>query len=153
MHCAVIDARRMVGADRLGASTGLSLFDGNAAMSVQAKTVVVTGDFTLDWNPALGQKLGTGSRTMSSDSSTRQRWQRGGAALLADLMTAVAKKIGDGKSFEVRALDAPRRAEDGANVPIGPESDQFHHSTALWMQYEYAPNDKDHKDEKEKLGA
>jgi len=119
-------------------------------MSEQAKIVIVTGDFTLDWNLALGQKLGSGSRTMGADSSTHQRWQRGGAALFADLMTAVTAKIGDGKSIVVRTLDAPQRPKDGASGQIGPENENYNHSTALWMQHEYAPNDKGHKDEKKK---
>ncbi len=109
------------------------------------RTLVITGDFTLDWNLALGQKLGGGSRSLPAGQSAHQRWQRGGAALLADLIAEVTRGVGGGAGYSVRTLDAPKRAASRASGHVGPESERFHHSTALWLPHDYEPEDLDGK--------
>ena len=73
-----------------------------------AKTVVVSGDFTLDWNLARSRGLETQSRVWEPEVCSRLRWQRGGAALLADLIEGVAAQIRDRAVYEIRQPDTPR---------------------------------------------
>jgi hypothetical protein len=86
-------------------------------------TIVVTGDVTIDWNLARTKAKGTEGTYWSSGSSTRAYWQRGGAALLADLITAAAS--GNVRQWEVRQTGAPTQ-------PICPEDLPYHHSYAVW---------------------
>jgi len=58
---------------------------------IQVKTVVVTGDITLDWN--LGRSRGSEGPGSSAEAEvcSRLRWQRGGAALLWRLAICTIK--------------------------------------------------------------
>jgi len=87
------------------------------------KVVVVTGDVTMDWNLARfrSPRGDLAVRTWWNDDCTRAYWQRGGAALLADLITAVAKP----PDYVVRQMAAPQE-------PVPPEDDDYHHSFSLW---------------------
>jgi hypothetical protein len=95
----------------------------------KAREVVVTGDVTIDWNLARFRRAraDVGLRMWWSDDRTRACWQRGGAALLADLISAVAKPPG----YVVRQMDAPLE-------PVHPDDDRFHHAYALWDQFKGA---------------
>ncbi len=73
-------------------------------------------------------------------------WQRGGAGLLADLVSSIAAGIGGGTTFTIRQLNAPKRAAGRASGHVGPENETFHHSTALWLPHEYEPQNKELKD-------
>ena len=108
------------------------------SMTAEAKTVVVSGDFTVDWNlarsPGLESQIGVWKPTACS----RLRWQRGGAALLADLIEGIAGQIRDRLVFETRQLEAPRRIGTVADAQIGPEDPRFHHAYATWMPFPFA---------------
>ncbi|MBN1483304.1 MAG: ATPase [Chloroflexia bacterium] len=92
---------------------------------------IVTGDVTFDWQIA-HQK---GSKERSWLWPHPQTWarascQRGGAALLADLIQELAELLhrkGLAK-LEVRQTGAPQEL-------ISPSDDRFHHSYALWSQF------------------
>jgi hypothetical protein len=104
----------------------------------KAKIAVVSGDFTLDWNLARSQGLESQIGVWEPAVCSRLRWQRGGAALLADLIEGVAAQIGDRTHFEIRQPAAPRRTRTVADSHIGPEDIQFHHSYASWMPFAFA---------------
>jgi hypothetical protein len=70
-----------------------------------AKTVVVSGDFTLDWNLARSRGLEAQRGVWEPEVCSRLKWQRGGAALLADLVEGVAAQIRDRTVFEIRQPD------------------------------------------------
>jgi hypothetical protein len=93
------------------------------------KEVVVTGDVTMDWNLARFRRAraDVGLHMWWSDDRTRACWQRGGAAMLADLIGAAAKQPG----YFVRQMDAPLE-------PVHPSDDRFHHAYALWDQFKGA---------------
>lgn len=95
------------------------------------KTVVVTGDVTIDWNIARVQRGEGPARTWNADDLTRAFCQRGGAAMLADLVEAIAENLGQSKQadFEVRQTNAPRGT-------VTPEDDRFHHSYAIWAPFD-----------------
>jgi hypothetical protein len=52
--------------------------------------VVVTGDVTLDWNIARSRHSASDGFAWNADDCTHVYWQRGGAALVGDLIEAVA---------------------------------------------------------------
>jgi len=96
------------------------------------EVVVVTGDVTMDWHLARWRRLKDGISVWNPEDWTRACWQRGGAALLADLIEAVAEELhqnGHG-DFAVRQTDAPRD-------PVHPADERFHHSYALWSLFKY----------------
>jgi hypothetical protein len=103
-----------------------------------AKTVVVSGDFTLDWNLARRGGVEAQSRVWEPEVCSRLRWQRGGAGLLADLIEGVAAQIRDRAAYEIRQPDTPRRTGTAADAQIGPEDPRFHHSYASWMPFPFA---------------
>lgn len=103
-----------------------------------ANAVVVSGDFTLDWNlarsPGLEAQIGVWEPAVCS----RLMWQRGGAALLADLIGGIAAQIRDRTIFTIRQSDTPRRTGTAEDSHIGPEDPRFHHSYATWMPFPFS---------------
>jgi hypothetical protein len=100
-----------------------------------APEVVVTGDVTMDWNlahsqvtppPRRGGANPQLSRIWNPDDSTVVSWQRGGAAMLADLIEAVAQNLSP--PSQVRMMKAPR-------APVCPTDPRYHHSFAKWSFY------------------
>jgi len=103
-----------------------------AKTSNREQTVVVTGDVTIDWNIAHTRRAdGTGISWNEGD-VTRAYWQRSGAALLADLVEAVAEELRQNKlgDFTVRSL--PWFAD-----PVLPGDPRLHHSYAMWSLFKY----------------
>lgn len=87
----------------------------------RARTVLIAGDVTLDWNLA-----GEAEREGQTTHACRQ-W--GGAALLGDLIAALAHELEDGASMPI-AVHAPARG-DGT---VAPGDRRFHHRYALWTR-------------------
>ena len=94
--------------------------------------VVVTGDLTVDWNIARSRHLGSDGSAWNADDCSRVYWQRGGAALIGDLIEAVVGQLQKaGKAqYTVRQTAAPRE-------PVRPGDEQFHHSYAMWSAHRY----------------
>src|SRR5216684_1310250 len=104
----------------------------------EAKPVVISGDFTLDWNLARSRGPEAQGPAWEPEVCSRLRWQRGGAALLADLIDGVAAQIHDRVGYKIRQPDTPRRTGTAVDAPIGPEDPRFHHSYASWLACAYA---------------
>ena len=102
--------------------------------------VVVTGDVTIDWNLSRPSHARGAAAEWNPDECTRACWQRGGAALLGDLVEAVAAGLGGPeRELVVRQTAAPHE-------PVWPGDDRFNHSYAMWSVFPYAswpPADKD----------
>jgi hypothetical protein len=102
-------------------------------MTAIRKTVLVTGDYTIDWNIARIRRADCAGQAWNPDDRTRACRQRGGAALLGDLIEALA-------------LDMKRREQADAVVskisearqPVCPPDERFHHSYAQWSLFKYA---------------
>ncbi len=96
------------------------------------KVVVVTGDVTMDWNLARTRRSDSGGAAWNADDCTRAYWQRGGAALLADLIEAVADELraAGQADYSLREMGAPRHQA----LPGDP---RFHHSYAMWSLFDY----------------
>jgi len=104
----------------------------------EAKPVVVTGDVTLDWNLAHNPGTEAQKGLWEPEVCTRLSWQRGGAALLADLVEGVAAQIRDEAAYEILQPDTPRRAGNHKEPPIDTEDARFHHSYASWKPFPFA---------------
>lgn len=97
-----------------------------------AEAIVVTGDVTMDWNIARIRRGDHIRSSWNADDVTRACWQRGGAALLADLIQAIAHQLqpNEGAGFSVLQTSAPVK-------PVLPSDDRYHHSYALWWAFDY----------------
>lgn len=97
-----------------------------------SRTIVVTGDFTIDWNIARIRRDDISGNSWNPNDLTRACWQRGGAALLGDLIETLAadlKSQGLGE-FTIRKIsDMPKSA--------CPADERFHHSYAQWALFNF----------------
>lgn len=94
-------------------------------------TVVITGDVTMDWHIVDKQRWSESETVWNLANWTRACWQRGGAALLADLIEVVAgnlRRKGRG-DYTVLQTDAPHRR-------VHPGDRRFHHAYALWALFQ-----------------
>jgi hypothetical protein len=102
--------------------------------SQRKKILLITGDVTIDWNLARTRRSRSDQSFWSADDTTSAFWQRGGAALLADLIGCVAgdlEKSGSTK-FSLRQPDAPAKS-----ARMQPEDDAYNHSYAMWSLFQY----------------
>ena len=95
-----------------------------------APVVVVTGDVTMDWNIACAQLAMNTASWSKEQGHTRTYWQRGGAALLADLIEAIASRLAQqhGAAFDIRQMAAPKGA-------VIPDYRRFHHAYKRWNHF------------------
>ena len=100
--------------------------------SIPKKIAIVTGDLTIDWNLALmsAAEIGGTGTVWWKDTGAHTYQQRGGAALLADLVTQVAENLRaeNAVEWEVRSVDLPREQ-------VFPGDGRFHHSHAVWARF------------------
>ncbi len=97
------------------------------------RTIVVTGDFIVDWNIARIRGHEGAGQAWNPDDRTRACWQRGGAALLGDIIEALAGDLnrkGQGE-FRVYKISEPSQ-------PVSPTDSRFHHSYARWSLFKYS---------------
>jgi len=92
--------------------------------------VVVTGDVTIDWNIARIWRTEGMAQAWTADEVTAAFCQRGGAAMLVDLISAVAKNLRQASqvNFEVQQVSLPRGR-------VTPADSRFHHSYAMWAPF------------------
>jgi hypothetical protein len=106
---------------------------GFAVVLPNAKTkmnIVVTGDVTIDWNLSRINRGTTREFTWNPDDITHTSWQRGGAALLADLIAAIAKSLeaDSNLNFSLFQPGTPTTSVD-------PTNPNYHHCFAIWSLY------------------
>ena len=103
-------------------------------MSKKEQIVIVTGDIAMDWNLARTRRSKSDISFWSADDTTSTTWQRGGAALLADLVEAISAGLqkSSPKQFSIRQTAAP--CKSGL---VQPDNDLYHHSYAMWSQFKY----------------
>jgi len=110
-----------------GRTTGL----GQQSATEGSRVIVVTGDMTIDWNIARRPRQGSGGVAWSADDWSRACPQPGGAALLVDLLKAVAADLSNSGNVPMVVRSVPRPAE-----PIHPGAEPYHHSYATWGCFE-----------------
>jgi len=98
------------------------------------QTLIITGDIAMDWNLARTRRSRSDLSFWSADDTTSTTWQRGGAALLADLVEVIANELqrNGALQFSIRQTGAPHKS-----TKVQPDSDQYHHSYAIWSQFKY----------------
>ena len=91
----------------------------------------------MDWNLARSRRSRTDVSSWSADDTASITWQRGGSALLADLVEAVAGDLqkNGASQFSIRQTGAPRQSGE-----VQPDTDHMHHSYAMWSPCKYAEN-------------
>jgi hypothetical protein len=96
------------------------------------QTIIVTGDIAMDWNLARTRRSRNDASFWSADDITNTTWQRGGAALLADLVVAIARDLqkAGAPGYSIRQTGAPR---DPRNVQA--DDSQYNHSYAMWASF------------------
>ncbi len=96
--------------------------------------IIVTGDIAMDWNLARTRRSRNDISFWSADDTASTTWQRGGSALLADLVEAIAEDLQKSGSarFSIRQTGAPRKSGQ-----VQPDNDQYHHSYAMWSPFKY----------------
>ncbi|MEY2396564.1 MAG: hypothetical protein QOF94_2909, partial [Acidobacteriaceae bacterium] len=97
-----------------------------------SKVVVVTGDVTMDWNIARIRRGDHPKSSWHADDTTRAHWQRGGAALLADLVQTIAQQLERDGATRYRILQTSAPVK-----PVLPGDDRYHHSYAIWSAFDY----------------
>jgi hypothetical protein len=101
-----------------------------------AKKIVVTGDVTIDWNVACIKRRDIHAHGWNADDLTCACYQRGGAAMLADLIKAFTKHLSLSRQVkgEVHETNVPQG-------PVIPGDDRFHHSYAFWAPFKFDKSD------------
>ena len=99
-----------------------------------AQPIIVTGDVAMDWNLARTRRSKSEISFWSADDTTSTTWQRGGAALLADLLEAIGADLqrGGAPQFAIRQTGAPRKSGQ-----VHPDDARYHHSYAIWSPVKY----------------
>ncbi len=95
------------------------------------RSILIAGDVTIDWNIAHKGQPGDGAfQTWNRNSWTQAYWQPGGAALLADLVEAVAQASSIKTLAKLKILSSTK-----PTGRVSPNDTQYHHSYSLWSQY------------------
>ncbi len=102
-------------------------------MAANPRSIIVTGDFTIDWNIARIRRTDGAGQAWNPDDRTRACWQRGGAALLGDIVEAL---VPDLKARGYGDFAVPKISEPGQ--PVCPTDSRFHHSYAQWSLFKYS---------------
>ena len=103
-------------------------------MNKENRTIIISGDVTIDWNLTRTRRSKNDIAFWSADDTTSTTWQRGGSALLADLVEAIAKNLHQEGAPQSLILqnNAPRKPGK-----VQPDNDHYHHSYAMWSQFKY----------------
>jgi hypothetical protein len=91
-------------------------------------SIVVTGDVTMDWN--LARERDGVNKDWSADTCSRIWWQRGGAALQADLIAVTAESLKKDGTADFKLLQ-----NAAAHEPIQHGDSRFHHVYTLWTPF------------------
>jgi hypothetical protein len=95
-----------------------------------ANIIVVAGDVTIDWNIARVRRADVIMHVWNAENLTTSFCQRGGAAMLTDLIKSIVRNLNQTKqtNITVRQISTPR-------APINPCNNHFHHSYAIWAPF------------------
>ena len=107
------------------------------------RTIIVTGDIAMDWNLARTRRSRNDASFWSADDIANTTWQRGGAALLADLVETIARDLQKSGTpdFSIRQTGAPRKSRK-----VQADDTRYNHTYAMWASFKYGlkpPQDKD----------
>jgi hypothetical protein len=99
------------------------------------RLLVVAGDVTMDWNLARNGQTRKATSVWNPNDKVDICWQRGGAALLADLLDRVSADLLKDKNIAVslRQPGVPSNSSD-----VIPGDPKYHQSFAIWSEKKYA---------------
>jgi hypothetical protein len=102
---------------------------------------VIAGDVTMDWNIARLRRANATGSAWNADSWTRACLQRGGAALLLDLVKLIARQLSRQRQGDFQIRSFPDK-----KIPVRPGDPRFHHSYAMWSLFKYSEQQKGAKE-------
>ncbi|MGA2502659.1 MAG: RyR domain-containing protein [Anaerolineales bacterium] len=103
-----------------------------------AKSVIVAGDITMNWNIATSSGSKGASSIWKQDVSSSIYWERGGAAQMADLIETASLSLPKDRQYTVHQAELPRGE-------VSPLDKRYHHSFTIWKPFKYSeksPNEK-----------
>jgi hypothetical protein len=94
--------------------------------------VIVTGDIAMDWNLARTRRSRNDASFWSADDITNTTWQRGGAALLADLVDVITRDLqkAGAPGTLIRQTGAPRESS-----MVQADDSRYNHTYAMWALF------------------
>jgi hypothetical protein len=94
------------------------------------KTIIITGDLTIDWNIARVKREDIIMHVWNAENLTTAYCQRGGVAMLTSLIKSIARNLKQERKTDIiiRHISAPKG-------PINPCNNHFHHSYAIWAPF------------------
>ncbi len=96
-----------------------------------ARSMIVAGDITMDWNIATSSGQKGPNPAWSQDANSSIFMGRGGAALLADLVEAASLSLPADRQYVVHQAKLPRG-------DVSPSDKHYHHSFKMWSQFKYS---------------
>jgi hypothetical protein len=102
------------------------------------KTIIIDGDVTIDWNIARLPRIEGMTQAWTAYEFTAVFCQRGGAAMLADLVNAVARNLKQtaNMDYNIRQVNLPHGR-------LSPTDERFHHTYAMWAPFKMDENKPD----------
>ncbi|MFO7742597.1 MAG: RyR domain-containing protein [Anaerolineae bacterium] len=100
-----------------------------------AGPIVVTGDVTMDWHIVNRQHSGDTEAVWNQADWTSASWQRGGAALLADLIEVLVADLGQKSPTQYPGPSIVLQTA-APTSPVHPDDRRFHHAYALWSRFQ-----------------
>jgi len=102
-----------------------------------ARTIVVDGDVAIDWNIAqLSEERAGGPLVWNAGDTAHVEGQRGGAAMLGDIVAGVVRRLPDGRGDRLKL-----HRQQPALSRITPGDGRYHHSYSLWSPYDVSADD------------
>ncbi len=96
-----------------------------------ARSVIVAGDVTMDWNIATSSGQKGPNQTWSQDANSAIFLGRGGAAQLADLVEAASLSLPVDRQYIVHQANLP-------SEEVSPSDKRYHHSFKMWSPFKYS---------------
>ena len=102
--------------------------------------IIVTGDVTVDWNIVLVEQVDEMGEIWNPEDKTRACPQRGGSALLADLIEKITVDLQKERQVATRLFQTGAASQPGS--PIDPA---YNHAYAVWDRFPLEKNDRKNK--------
>ena len=96
-----------------------------------ARSVIVAGDITMDWNIATSPGSKRPDPAWSPEINSSIFLEKGGAAHLAELIEAAASTLPTDQRFAVHQIKLPPGE-------ISPSDKSYHHSFSMWSPFKYS---------------
>lgn len=112
----------------------------NENVSQPSKTVVVSGDISLDWNLARRRRSKVTLTGWSAEDHVHTCFQPGGSLLTSALVRRISALLGEGSQAGWQVL-----SQEEPPLPCNPGNPHFRHSYAAWKEFPRSSQDSKNK--------